>query len=46
MLAVRLFTAVTWQWYVLVGSLVTLAVGVAASVVRAGGLTGPATDID
>ena len=30
-LAVRIFTAVTWQWYVLIGSLVTLAVGYAAS---------------
>ena len=34
MLAVKLFTAVTWQWYVLIGSLVTLGVGVAASYVR------------
>jgi SSS family transporter len=31
MLAVRLFTAVSWQWYVLVGSVVTLAVGWLAS---------------
>jgi len=31
MLAVRLFTDVSWQWYVLIGSLVTLAVGTAAS---------------
>ncbi len=36
MLSVKLFTAVTWQWYVLIGSLVTLAVGVATSHVRAG----------
>lgn len=34
MLAVKLLTAVTWQWYVLVGSLVTLAAGVAASYAR------------
>jgi Na+/proline symporter len=33
MLAVRLFTAVNWQWYVLIGSLTTFAVGVAASFV-------------
>ena len=31
MVAVKLFTAITWQWYVLIGSLVTLAIGVAAS---------------
>ena len=37
MLAVKLFTAVTWQWYVLIGSLVTLGVGVAASYVRSAG---------
>ncbi|MFB3852443.1 MAG: sodium:solute symporter [Vicinamibacterales bacterium] len=30
MLCVKLFTAVSWQWYVLIGSLVTLAVGVLA----------------
>jgi Na+/proline symporter len=31
MLAVRLFTDVSWQWYVLIGSLVTLATGTLAS---------------
>ncbi|MBA2603428.1 MAG: sodium/solute symporter [Acidobacteria bacterium] len=31
MLAVKLGTAVSWQWYVLIGSLVTFAVGWAAS---------------
>jgi SSS family transporter len=31
MLAVKLLTAVSWQWYVLIGSLATLAVGVLAS---------------
>lgn len=31
MLAVRFGTAVSWQWYVLIGSLVTLGAGVAAS---------------
>jgi Na+/proline symporter len=31
MLAVRALTAVNWQWYVLVGSMATLAAGVAAS---------------
>lgn len=33
MLAVKLGTAVSWQWYVLIGSLVTFAVGWAASFV-------------
>jgi solute:Na+ symporter, SSS family len=33
MLAVKLLTAVSWQWYVLIGSLVTLGVGVLASTV-------------
>jgi SSS family solute:Na+ symporter len=36
MLAVKLGTAVTWQWYVLIGSLVTVAVGVIAQRVAAG----------
>lgn len=31
MLAVKLFTPIHWQWYVLIGSLTTFAVGVAAS---------------
>lgn len=31
MLSVKLFTGVHWQWYVLIGSLTTFAVGVAAS---------------
>ncbi len=31
MLAVKLKTAVSWQWYVLIGSLATFAIGVAAS---------------
>jgi SSS family solute:Na+ symporter len=31
MLAVKLFTPINWQWYVLIGSLTTFAVGVAAS---------------
>jgi Na+/proline symporter len=31
MLAVKLFTAVSWQWYVLIGSLVTLASGMIAT---------------
>ncbi len=35
MLAVRIFTAVTWQWYVLIGSLVTFAVGYAAAFAKA-----------
>lgn len=35
MLAVRLFTAMSWQWYVLVGSVVTCAVGWLASLVVA-----------
>lgn len=35
MLAVRLFTAVSWQWYVLVGSVVTHVVGWLASLVVA-----------
>lgn len=30
-LAVRLFTAVSWQWYVLIGSVVTLSIGYLAS---------------
>ncbi len=34
-LAVRIFTAVTWQWYVLIGSLVTLAVGYVAAFAKA-----------
>ena len=33
MLAVRVFTAVSWQWYVLIGSLTTFGVGWLASVV-------------
>ncbi len=33
MLSVKLFTAVSWQWYVLIGSLTTLATGVLASAV-------------
>ena len=33
MLAVRLFTAVNWQWYVLIGSVTTFVVGAAVSVV-------------
>jgi solute:Na+ symporter, SSS family len=42
MLAVRLGTLVSWQWYVLIGSLVTLAIGVvAARVTTAGGGGGP-----
>ena len=31
MLAVKLKTAVSWQWYVLIGSIATFAIGVAAS---------------
>ena len=31
MLAVRVLTPINWQWYVLIGSLATLAAGVAAS---------------
>jgi hypothetical protein len=31
MLAVKLGTSVTWQWYVLIGSLATLAIGWAVS---------------
>jgi SSS family solute:Na+ symporter len=31
MLVVKLFTPINWQWYVLIGSLTTFAVGVAAS---------------
>lgn len=31
MLAVKLFTPIHWQWYVLIGSLTTFAVGVSAS---------------
>ena len=31
MMAVKLFTPIHWQWYVLIGSLTTFAVGVAAS---------------
>jgi hypothetical protein len=31
MLAVRLLTAVNWQWYVLIGSIATLLAGVAVS---------------
>jgi hypothetical protein len=31
MLAVKLLTAVNWQWYVLIGSLTTLATGAIAS---------------
>ncbi|CAN5817463.1 sodium:solute symporter [soil metagenome] len=37
MLAVKLGTAVSWQWYVLIGSLVTFAVGWAASFVSPAG---------
>jgi Na+/proline symporter len=33
MLAVKVLTPVSWQWYVLIGSLVTLGAGVLASVV-------------
>jgi SSS family solute:Na+ symporter len=33
MLAVKILTAVSWQWYVLIGSLVTLGAGVLASAV-------------
>jgi SSS family transporter len=33
MLSLKLFTGVSWQWYVLVGSLTTFAVGLAASYV-------------
>jgi solute:Na+ symporter, SSS family len=43
MLAVKLFTLVSWQWYVLIGSLVTLACGVLADRVlptQATGLSG------
>jgi SSS family solute:Na+ symporter len=36
MLAVRIFTAVSWQWYVMIGSLATLAAGLAAARLRAG----------
>jgi SSS family transporter len=32
MLAVKLFTGVSWQWYVLIGSTVTFGVGLAASI--------------
>lgn len=31
MLSIKLFTTIHWQWYVLIGSLTTFAVGVAAS---------------
>jgi SSS family solute:Na+ symporter len=31
MLAVKLNTAVSWQWYVLIGSIATFSIGVAAS---------------
>ena len=37
MLAVKLLHLTSWQWYVLIGSLVTLGVGVAASYVRSAG---------
>jgi hypothetical protein len=33
MLAVKLGTAVSWQWYVLIGSISTFAIGYAASLV-------------
>jgi hypothetical protein len=33
MLGVKLLTAISWQWYVLIGSLVTLGVGALASTV-------------
>jgi Na+/proline symporter len=33
MLSVKLFTPNTWQWYVLIGSLTTLSVGLLASLI-------------
>jgi SSS family transporter len=42
MLALKLFTGVSWQWYVLVGSMTTLAAGVLASFVSPRHETPPA----
>lgn len=45
MLAVKLHTIVSWQWYVLIGSMITLAVGVAAQhLLPAGGRRRPSEE--
>jgi hypothetical protein len=36
MLLIKLFTGVSWQWYVLIGSLTTFSVGYLASQARFG----------
>jgi solute:Na+ symporter, SSS family len=46
MLAVRVGTGVSWQWYVLIGSLVTLAAGVAVSRVIDRSLADPSPGSD